>query len=132
MAERRWAESAPDPEGYRALRAACGLGPRSPEAAERGLAQGLFAVTVWDGHRLIGMGRVVGDGGCFAQIVDIAVHPDRQGAGLGAEILARLLTWCEAHLPKSCYLSLIANPAAASLYRRAGFDEALGMGRTMS
>jgi ribosomal protein S18 acetylase RimI-like enzyme len=30
---------------------------------------------------LIGMGRIVGDGGTSYQVVDIAVRPEHQGAG---------------------------------------------------
>ncbi|MFD2882298.1 hypothetical protein ACFTAO_51075 [Paenibacillus rhizoplanae] len=29
------------------------------------------------------MGRVIGDGGCFFQVTDIAVKPSFQGRGLG-------------------------------------------------
>ena len=34
------------------------------------------------------MGRVIGDGGLFFQVVDIAVEPAHQGRGLGKAIVA--------------------------------------------
>ena len=82
------------------------------------------------------MGRVVGDGGCFAQIVDIAVRPDWQRRGLGRRIVFLLMNWCQTALPASCYLSLIADPAGVGLYKAAGFiarpPEAPGMGLTLT
>lgn len=126
-----WSDAPPTTEEYVALRAQVGLGARTCEAARRGLAGGLHAVTVRDGGRLVGMGRVVGDGGCFAQVVDIAVAPSHRRRGLATEIVRRLLAWCDAALPPSCFLSLIADPGAERLYERAGFDRRLGMGRSV-
>lgn len=124
-----WSTGPPSPEDYVALRAAVGLGARTPEAARRGLAGGLHAVTVRDGGTLVGMGRIVGDGGCFAQVVDIAVAESHRGRGLATEIVRRLIAWCDAELPPTCFLSLIADPGAERIYERAGFDRRVGMGR---
>jgi GNAT superfamily N-acetyltransferase len=75
------------------------------------------------------MGRLIGDGGCFAQITDIAVHPDHQRQGLGTQVMAALMGWAEANLPKGCYISLIADPGAENLYAKFGFTERYGMAR---
>lgn len=86
-----WSEAPPDPAEYLALRAAVGLGARTEEAARRGLAGGLHAVTVRDGGRLVGMGRIVGDGGAFAQVVDVAVAGTHRRHGIATEIVRRLI-----------------------------------------
>ncbi|QBY00181.1 N-acetyltransferase [Rhodophyticola sp. CCM32] len=125
-----WFETAPESGEYRALRALCGLGPRCEDAARIGLAHGLYAVTARDDGDLIAMGRVVGDGGAFVQIVDVAVHPHAQGQGLGRAIMIRLMTWCEAHLPASCHVSLVSSERAAPLYTRFGFQPCRGMDRS--
>ena len=125
------AEQGPGAAEYMALRVACGLSARTEEAAVRGLRGSLFAVTARVQGRLVGMGRVIGDGGSFAQITDIAVHPDVQGRGLGHRIVGHLVDWCERELPESCYLSLIADPPADRLYAKFGFEPALGMGRAL-
>ena len=75
------------------------------------------------------MGRVVGDGGCFVQLVDIAVRPDHQRQGLGKEVTSRLLAWCEGTLPPTCHISLVASEAAVPLYERFGFEPSRGMDR---
>ena len=59
-------------EEYLRLRRKGGLSAFSPKAAEIGLKGTLFAVTLCCEDEAIGMGRIVGDGGCFVQIVDIA------------------------------------------------------------
>lgn len=44
-----------------------------------------------DGTNTMAMGRIIGDGGCFCQVVDMAVLPSYQGQGLGAPIMAALM-----------------------------------------
>lgn len=70
---------APSVEEYRALRVLAGLSAKTAEAAARGLPNTVFGVSLREGDRLLAMGRIIGDGGCFLQVVDIAVVPDRQG-----------------------------------------------------
>ena len=68
------------------------------------------------------MGRVVGDGGCFFQIVDVAIQPDYQGQGIGRGIMARLMKRLHDDAPKSAYVSLIADGSAFNLYSKFGFE----------
>lgn len=124
-----WSTVPPVPEDDVALRAAAGLGPRSLKAARIARPATLHAVCARDGGGLVAMGRVVGDGGCFALLTDIAVHPDRRGAGLGRQVTARLVAWCERHLPPDCHISLVASGRAVPLYARHGFRPARGMDR---
>lgn len=71
----------------------------------------------------IGMGRLIGDGGCFFQVVDIAVHPEHQGRGLGKAIMEAIMTYVSQELPDSAYVSLIADVPANKLYEKFGFLE---------
>lgn len=116
-------DAAPSVAEYRMLREASGLSPKSEEAAIAGLAGGLFAVTLRDDERAIGMGRIIGDGGCHYQIVDIAVLPDYQGQGLGKAIMQRLMDWVGKNVPNTGYISLIADGDAKHLYAQHGFTE---------
>ncbi len=75
------------------------------------------------------MGRVVGDGACFALVTDIAVAPERQDDGLGTEVMTRLVAWCEVRLDPSCHISLICDPRLATFYERHGFSRIQGMER---
>ena len=111
----------PSIDVYRSLRTGSGLSAKTAEAAARGLPQTLFAVQVFDGESPVGMGRVIGDGGCFFQVVDIAVLKAHQGQGLGKMIMAEIRKYIEAHVPESAYVSLIADGKAQDLYTQFGF-----------
>ena len=63
--------SPPTPADYLNLRVESGMSGKSMEAASIGLRNSLFAVAVYNESTLVAMGRIVGDGGAFFQIVDI-------------------------------------------------------------
>lgn len=118
---------------YLRLRSVAGLSAFSQEAAAKGLAGTVFSVVVEHQGHAIGMGRLIGDGGCFFQIVDIAVDPVYQGKGLGRSIMSALTTFMADNLPASAYVSLIADTPANKLYEKFGFQEtaprSVGMAR---
>jgi len=124
-----WHDDPPSPDEYVHLRKKAGLGTRSRNAAEIGLRRSLHCLTCRDDDELIAMGRVVGDGGCFVQLVDIAVAPTHQGRGLGSEMTDRLVRWCEASLPATCHISLVSSDRAVPLYRAWGFRDCRGLDR---
>lgn len=110
-------------EDYRRLRAISGLTPRSAEAAAVGLPNTVFAVVIETlAGEAVGMGRVIGDGGLFFQIVDIAVDPAHQGRGLGKAVMAALVEHLRATVPAEAYISLIADGEAHRLYAQYGFQ----------
>ena len=113
----------PDAGDYRRLRAITGLSPKSEDAAGSGLRGTLFGVSLLDGERVIGMGRIVGDGGCFFLVVDIAVDPAYQRRGLGKRILAALDAWLRANAPPTAHVALFADGDAKYLYAQYGFVE---------
>ena len=106
---------------YQLLRVATGLSAKSTEAAAKGLPNSLFAVQVLLGDEVVGMGRIIGDGGCFFQVVDIAVLPAHQGKGLGKRIMGEIMQFIETEVPPSAYVSLIADGQAQDLYAQFGF-----------
>lgn len=113
----------PSVEEYLHLRAVAGLSPFSKEAAIQGLKGTAFAVVIVQEDKAIGMGRLIGDGGCFFQVVDIAVDPQHQGRGLGKAIMDAIMQHVNAELPDSAYVSLIADVPANKLYEKFGFQE---------
>ena len=111
----------PQPEDYLRLRVAAGLTPKADAAAARGLPNTWFAVVVRRNGDAVGMGRVIGDGGLFLQIVDMAVEPEHQGRGLGKAIMKALMTEIKVRAP-GAYVSLIADGNASRLYSLYGFE----------
>lgn len=112
----------PSVDDYMRLRKIAGMSGRSREAATTGLKNSLFSVCVYAGDRLIGMGRLVGDGGCNFEVVDVAVDPEFQGRGIGKDIMKVITGYLDEHAPESAYVSLIADVPADRLYKKFGFD----------
>lgn len=112
-------------EIYRTLRSETGLSDKSTFAAEKGLPNSLYSVLVYKKDEAIGMGRIVGDGGCFCQIVDVCVLPKFQGYGVGKVIMEHLCKYIQDSLPPSCYISIIADGDAHNLYSKYGFKDTL-------
>ncbi len=87
----------PDPASFFALFETTGWN------ADYGLSAGDLALAVeasWavvsahEAGRLVGFGRAICDGVVHALILDMIVAPDRQGRGIGSEILRRLVERC--------------------------------------
>lgn len=123
----------PEVEEYLALRQICGLSARDKEASKMGLANSIYSVIIRNktDEKLIGMGRIIGDGGTAYQIVDIAVHPKEQGKGLAKAIMELLMKYVHDEINPQAYVNLIADRPADKLYEQFGFvettPESLGM-----
>ncbi|KZT57239.1 hypothetical protein CALCODRAFT_483315 [Calocera cornea HHB12733] len=143
----------PSTATYRHLRRSGGLSDRSAEACAIGLPRSVFCVQVLadpipgtspatdakrrDGDgigmedaegeqpdpRAVAMGRIIGDGGLFLQVTDIVVLPAHRQRGLAKLVMGELMRWVHAHVPESCYVSLIADGEARRLYAQFGFEE---------
>ncbi|KAL2131176.1 hypothetical protein VTI74DRAFT_5442 [Chaetomium olivicolor] len=125
---------------YLHLRAASGLTPKTPAQAAP-VAEGSwhgcyirFASAERDSpehnhSRIVAMGRIIGDGGWYFHIADMAVLPEHQRKGLGDAILKHLLGHIKEHAPqdadgKGAYVTLFADEPGRKLYARNGFVEA--------
>ena len=114
---------APKAEKYNLLRVASGIGgAKDVEKARTAMENSLFAVSVYDGEKLIGSGRIIGDGGVSYAVTDIMVDKAYQNRGIGEEIMSRLDRWFEENTDENAFIMLIANRPADNLYSRHGFD----------
>ena len=107
------------------LRERAGLSPmgrRQTEAGLRGSWTACHVVHEPSGET-VAMGRIIGDGGCFFQVVDMAVLPQHQRRGLGDAVLAQLLDRIRVEAPPGAYISLLADPPGRRLYAKHGFRE---------
>ena len=116
-------ERFPGVDDYRRLRALAGMSPRTRQAAERGLPNTLYGVSLLRDGEVVGMGRIIGDGGCFYTVVDIAVAPAYQGQGHGRRIMDALDAWLRANAQSSAFVTLVADGDARHLYAKYGFAE---------
>ncbi len=110
---------------HRALFEAVGWKPYATAAAETSLAHSLCGAVVLDGECLIGMGRVIGDGGKFFYVQDVAVLPEYQGRGVGTLIMDHLLAWIKQNAPHEPFVGLFATGVAIPFYAKYGFEQHL-------
>lgn len=122
MSEYELRPETPSVADYRRLREVAGLSSKSQEAAEAGLPNSWYCVTVYFGGKAVGMGRIIGDGGTAFQITDMAIEPAHQGKGVGKRIMAALVEYLRANAPATAYVSLIADGDAKHLYAQYGFE----------
>ncbi|MBE6878410.1 MAG: GNAT family N-acetyltransferase [Ruminococcaceae bacterium] len=114
---------APKAEDYNLLRVASGIGgAKDVEKARIAMKNSLFAVSVYDGDKLIGSGRIIGDGGVSYAVTDIMVDKEYQNRGIGEEIMNRIDNWFSENTDENAFIMLIANKPADNLYSRHSFD----------
>jgi len=118
-------EGAPPPSDYLQLRLRAGLSPKTEEQAMAAISGSWAAChVVHEGEaRSVAMGRLIGDGGWYFHVVDMAVLPEHQRRGLGSAVLTYLLAQIRQRAPRDAYVSLLADPPGRQLYARYGFVE---------
>jgi ribosomal protein S18 acetylase RimI-like enzyme len=133
----RLLEGPPPVDAYLALRRETGLSPKTREQAVAALPGGWYACHIGygDSGEVVGMGRVIGDGGWYFHVVDMAVLPGHQRRGLGDAVLAALLARIRQQAPPGAYVNLLADAPGRRLYARHGFVDtapaSIGMARRL-
>jgi GNAT superfamily N-acetyltransferase len=79
-----------------------------------------LTVTVWDGERLVGIGRVLTDFSYCCYLSDLAVDLDYQRQGIGRAMVSPI----RAHLGREVMILLLAAPEAMAYYPHIGFEKA--------
>ncbi|HAC0474311.1 TPA_asm: GNAT family N-acetyltransferase [Listeria monocytogenes] len=114
----------PSAEEFVQLRVDAGLSFRAIEASRKALLKSVYFVGLRskENGKLIGMGRLVGDGIMFI-VSDIAVFPSFQGKGFEKVIMTHIKDYIEANLDKTACVTLLADVPAHGLYKQFGFRE---------
>lgn len=78
-------------EEFNYLYDAVGWGSYDKKVSEKALANTMYSVSVYDDDKIIGYGRIIGDGICFLYIHDVMVTPKYQNKKIGSQIMDKLL-----------------------------------------
>ena len=100
-----------------------GSGP-SLEQTRLAMDHTLFRVSVFDGDKIIGMARMIGDMGLDYYIKDVIVRPEYQGKGVGRLLINELLVFVNDNgISGTCvFVELCAMPDKIPFYQKFGFD----------
>jgi len=132
--------SPPPLESYLHIRRESGLTALSPTQGERALAGCWFCLHIAytppgsdAAPEIVGIGRIIADGGWYFHIADVAVLPTHQRKGLGNVIMASLLQKIADEAEPGYYVNLFADPPGRKLYQKWGLKESMpeemGMGK---
>ncbi|NQM30801.1 GNAT family N-acetyltransferase [Streptococcus suis] len=89
-----------------------------PDMLHQALEHSLFGLAAFDGNRLVGLLRAVGDGHSIVFIQDILVLPTYQRQGIGRHLLEQAI----AHFPEIYQLHLLTD----NIEKTRSFYEAIG------
>lgn len=94
----------------------------SEEQQKKAIQNSLYTVTVIEQEQTIAMGRLIGDG-LYYLIVDVVVHPQFQGKGIGSQIIDMLLQYVDKETPVGgrSSVQLIAEKSKEDFYIKKGF-----------
>ena len=113
----------PNSLDYINLRVNSGMGnKKSIERVNIALKNSLFTISLYDEKKLIRMGRIIGDGGISYAVTDIMVDKEYQGKGYGKLIMKEIDNYFSENTDEDCYIILIANLLADSLYSKFSFE----------
>jgi ribosomal protein S18 acetylase RimI-like enzyme len=76
-------EKLPTPEEYSQLRQSVGWGIYERDVVEKYLPNSLYCVCAVSDGKIVGMARIIGDGGIAYYIQDVIVKPEYQRQGVG-------------------------------------------------
>ena len=97
-----------------------------PDVLRKGFENSLLCLAAYEGDRMIGLVRAVGDGQTVVLIQDILVHPAYQRQGVGTRLMDALLK----RFPHVRQIQLLTDdtPKTVSFYESLGFKSVDAMG----
>ncbi len=94
----------------------------SREQTEKALNNSLYTVIAEDDGKVVGMGRMTGDG-LYYLIVSIVVQPDHQKKGIGSTIIDMMIDYVDKETPIGgrSSVQLTAEKGKETFYEKRGF-----------
>ncbi len=91
---------------------------------KKALDNTMITLGLYDDHKIVAMGRLVGDFSCKGMLTDIIVDPKYQRKGYGKKIVSEILTLCKSRLDQGDKICIEANPTAGNrlFYIHCGFE----------
>ena len=130
----KYINKTPTEDEFNDLTEAVDWGRRDNEIVKEALNNTLYSLCVYDGDKLIGYGRIIGDKTIFLYIQDVMVIPEYQEKQIGTGIMKELLRQIEEYkkINPDIRTYLGASKGKEAFYEKFGFvsrpNEELGAG----
>jgi len=111
----------PSPIEYNKIRNTTDWDKLDLATIKKGFEKSLFSVCLYNIDKLIGFGRIVGDGSMYFYIQDIIVIPEYQGKGFGKIIMNEVMQYLENNANHNSFIGLMAADGVEKFYRKFGF-----------
>ena len=106
---------------YLNLRNEVGWWEVEKETIEKALNNSLYSVVAIDSGKVIGVGRIIGDGGLYFYIQDLIVHPDYQNKGIGKRLMKELMDYIDEQAADGAFIGLMSAKGYDKFYESFGF-----------
>ena len=91
MNDIQYEEKIPTLDEYNHIADSVGWGSSENKIVEIALNNSLYSICAYDGDKMIGYGRIIGDKTMFLYIQDIMVLPEYQSQKVGSHIMEKIL-----------------------------------------
>ena len=100
-----------------------GWGAYEEEVSKKALENTVYSVSVYDNDKIIGYGRLIGDGICYIYIHDVMVLPKYQNQQMGTKIMNKLLEKINQIKLENPYIRVYlgASKGKEDFYKKFGF-----------
>lgn len=111
-------------DDYNRLRESVSWKNFSEKQARRALNMSQYSVSAIYNDKVIGMGRLIGDG-IYYTIVDIVVDPNYQGKGVGGTLINMIIKYVEDNMStgERVSIQLISEKGKEAFYEKMGFKK---------
>ena len=113
----------PSIDEFVSLRAKVGWQSGALSMIETSLNNSLFHVTIYEKTKLVGMGRVIGDGAMYFYIQDVVVDPQYQNLGIGAALMEQIESYLAVAAKEGATIGLLAAKGKEAFYQRYSYIE---------
>ena len=128
-------EKLPTAEEYNWLRNLVGWRTYQEDVIEKALPNTLYCVCAYCGEQLVGMARIIGDGGMVYYIQDVIVIPEYQRQGIGTLMMDAIMGYIRDHASQNTIIGLMSAVGKEAFYEKYGFTtrptDKLGAGMTI-
>ena len=108
---------------YQAIRATTNWGMLDDKVVEKALNNDLYSVCVTINGKLIGFGRIVGDGAIYFYVQDIIVLPEFRSKGVGRLIMENIEKYITANTNRNSFVGLMAAEGVINFYKKFRYRE---------